>query len=65
MTKRKAKPEVMWAITGEFGFYYKTNCPTRRTAIATHVREYGGDWTWEKCYARGDRAVKVEMKEVK
>lgn len=42
MTKYKSKPEIMWMIAGNAGIYYWSNSPTRRSAIANHVKEYGG-----------------------
>ena len=54
--------EIMWAIKGKsFGLYYGT-FPRRKDAIAYHVKMSG--MTWRLCRAHGDRAVKVEIKEL-
>ena len=54
--------EIMWAIKSKnFGFYYGT-FPYRHDAIAYHEKWTGHSWKY--CRAKGDRAVKVELKEI-
>lgn len=56
-----------WAIVGWCGLYIGW-WPTRREAIAAHVRDkrmqsFRGDDAalWKKCQKDGDRAVKVKI----
>jgi len=64
---------IRWAIVGDAGLYVG-QCLTRNDAIAEHVQaRYGiSQWSnrvlsqtqrecWEKCRAKGDRAVKVKI----
>lgn len=53
----------MWAITGVYNgrqFFYTGTYLTRRDAIRDHAQAKGR--TWDACYARGDRAVRVEVR---
>lgn len=54
--------EIMWAIRSKnFGLYYGT-FPTRKEAIAHHIRWRGKNW--DVCRKYGDTAVKVELTEL-
>ena len=54
--------EIMWAIKSKnFGLYYGT-FPRRKDAIDYHVKMTGR--TWRLLRAHGDKAVKVEIKEL-
>ena len=64
MTKRKTKPEIMWMIKGNFGFYSLGNSRSRRGAINNHLSAYDYDYTWQERRKLGDRAVRVQIKEV-
>ena len=55
------KPEIMWMITGKYGFYSGAQF-TRKDMINEHVTMTG--IPWRKCYRNGDRAVKVEIRRV-
>lgn len=68
--------EIMWAILGEHGFYTGTAL-TRKEMIQEHCAAYSEYFRtprqlpyaqlkriWRKCRKNGDRAVKVELKQV-
>lgn len=64
-----AKPQTLWAIKGDHGFYTGTWL-TRRDAIADHSRLCANDmephWkAWLRRKRTGDSAVKVRMVEVR
>ncbi len=50
-----------WAIKNEYGFYVGT-WQKRHEAIGFHLKALGK--TWAYCQAKGDRAVKVMVKEI-
>jgi hypothetical protein len=50
-----------WAIYGTHGFYTGTWI-TRAEAIKDHCEAKG--WDWRTCYRRGDRCVRVEVREI-
>jgi hypothetical protein len=52
----KIKPEIMWAIFGEYGFYIGT-WQSKQDAIREHCNDLGK--SWEQCKKKGDRAIKV------
>lgn len=56
------KPEIGWAIKGNYGLYIGW-WMTRRAAIGAHCREKGR--TWRDCRKHGDRVIKVKISEVK
>jgi hypothetical protein len=50
-----------WAIIGIHGFYTGW-WHVRKDAISTHCKELGRNWAY--CRKKGDKAVKIEIKEL-
>ena len=64
--KPKKKKQTAWVIKGECGIYYGVLESTRKEAIRKHCASYlSGFYIWRRLKARGDRAVEVELVEVK
>lgn len=65
MTKRKSKPQIMWMIKDKDGRLISgTNARQRKTAQWLSDGRWRG-LSWKECYALGQRAVKVEIREIK
>ena len=58
MSKKKIKPEIMWAIHGVHGFYYGAY-RLRSDAIRAHTNALGDNWQY--CKDKGDIAIKVTI----
>ena len=56
------KPVIGWAVVGRCGLYVGW-WMTRRETIYYHTRDKGK--SWGECRKRGDRAIKVRIKEAK